>query len=1624
MSKPVEIEFLMRDKLTGGVQNASKSVDGLGRTADATTRKVDTMGKTTTTAGTAGVKPATKSVDGLGRTVDATTRKINTMGKSAQTQGGQIESMFKRAAVGAAAFLGAQQVASFGKDVIDVRGQRQLLEQSFEVLLGSREKMQTMVGEIIELAIESPLEMTPVAKGAQTLMGFGVAAENVMPVLRQLSDVSMGNQQRFESLALVYAQTQAAGRLMGQDLLQYVNAGFNPLMVISEQTGKSLKVLREEMSDGAISAEMVADAFTSVTSASGKYYQMTQKQASGIVGQRATFEDAIVQMKNNIGEANEEMITSGYQVGTMLVNNYENIGRALAVLIATYGTYRAALILTAATKKMTMLADNIKLIMMMRKEIGLLTAAQQAFNLKAMANPYVLLASVIVGAGVALWGFIDAKREQEKAITEALKPMRTELTQTNLLVNKLKDANLKSTERKEILEELKKINPEITKGITDEAKAYEILSARLEEYNKTQLAEMAVKKFSLTTDFDSVVKELDDANNAVKEKSADLIDIYSTLFIRFKDLEQDNSSLPESFKTLLDSIFNSSIPETEKVQKLFDLLNELQNKGTVRLDYSWEEGRSVYDFYEGLSTSGYDNAVRQLEVLTGDYEEQAGEFKAKIQAIANAVFHNDEEGKVEFINSQMLQHLPKEFKDVEAAAGDASKAVRTWKTDLSELVSDDYKPKIEATTNVPEVIDVIQKAIKSEQDRVNSMKPLLLKAGFDFSAMSFPAGASPSLLEQQWAEDFIKAQNNLTGLNKAQSNFKIPDGKKSGDAVTKKLQTQIDLTKSAKEEYAQLLQFMSSDDAFKALESVSGYSSVKLEDIVSTKGENAGYIAYLDSQIKVLSNRKTDEAKSLVVKLQKELDGLKLENIYNNLSRASETTNLNKEYEKTVLDQATQSQHDIRQGEIDAMDEGFDKEIANIAHNYARLIAENTAREKEWVDELTKTEKAKWLLSNPDKDESQFTKKFTTSDLSTEQQTVLGGHATANKEYKEKSEADLLKSLLEQYQTYAQERKAIEETFNKDIKALKDANADSSNDGNISEAERLRDEALVALDTEVASRTTNFDAWADRILNTGLKKLKEALTTAETTLEKDGGKLSANEKAKLRAQIAALKAQIKVKNDDDAQDKASDKSKKKWGDTLEIMNDVNDSVGGIIDSFDGLDDSTKSVLSAATNIAGGTIAMIMGIQALSAGAAEGIKAVEKASIILAIIGAAMQILTALFSNKAEEEHQEALAKATEEKINMQREYNKLIIEQLMLMKEAENAFGEDSLAQVTGYFAAYKKANAEFKTEMQGEPPKMNWLERMTGDAFGSYKKRMKEYQDGVGGLSNMTIKTGSYTTGAWFWKKQHDVMNGVLDVYPDLVSAEGEFNVERAKAILATHEMSDANKQLLQSLVDNHEAMEQAKEELRSYIAETFGDIGSGLGDSIVDAFEQGTDAKDAWAGSFSDTLKNLAKQLMQTLFFKKHFDVLEKDLVNIYDKHGDDPDKVGSEVTQLLGGFFGSMGGVVDEASDWYKEFAEQAKKHGFDLSGDDSVTQSGQAGGFSTMSQDTGTKLDGTFTAMHMTSASIDERLANINVTIYSMSETLTEIATNTKDSVTELKKVVTLLTEQKRDGLKVK
>lgn len=166
------------------------------------------------------------------------------------------------------------------------------MQISFKTMLGGAKQGQKMIRDLQRFASVTPFGTSDLTKAAQTLMSYSVSAEDILPDLQMLGDVAQGNVERFNSLSLAFAQIQSTGKLTGQDLLQLVTAGFNPLQVMSQKTGKSMGDLREEMSKGGISAKDVTQAFKYATSEGGKFHNGLKEQSKSVAGLTETLEDA------------------------------------------------------------------------------------------------------------------------------------------------------------------------------------------------------------------------------------------------------------------------------------------------------------------------------------------------------------------------------------------------------------------------------------------------------------------------------------------------------------------------------------------------------------------------------------------------------------------------------------------------------------------------------------------------------------------------------------------------------------------------------------------------------------------------------------------------------------------------------------------------------------------------------------------------------------------------------------------------------------------------------------------------------------------------------------------------------------------------------------------------------------------------------------------------------------------------------------------------------------------------------------------------------------------------------------------------------------------------------------
>lgn len=251
-------------------------------------------------------------------------------------------------ATSARLFIGgaiATSVYEFGKAAIDARSKVEQLEISFSTLLGSQEKANSLLAELKSYGTVTPYDTEGLAQAARLMLSYGMSANKVMPMLKVLGDIAMGDKEKLQSLALAFSQMSASGRVYKQDLNQMVNAGFNPLQIIAEKTGKSIGELNDELSAGKISVNQIEQAFIDATSEGGKFHNMVNNMSNSLEGKIASMADEWENLKAAIGGLSSPVVTVAIDMTTWgiqkLTNAIEQLKAALGDVTVGDGRYNS-----------------------------------------------------------------------------------------------------------------------------------------------------------------------------------------------------------------------------------------------------------------------------------------------------------------------------------------------------------------------------------------------------------------------------------------------------------------------------------------------------------------------------------------------------------------------------------------------------------------------------------------------------------------------------------------------------------------------------------------------------------------------------------------------------------------------------------------------------------------------------------------------------------------------------------------------------------------------------------------------------------------------------------------------------------------------------------------------------------------------------------------------------------------------------------------------------------------------------------------------------------------------------------------------------------------------------------
>lgn len=223
----------------------------------------------------------------------------------------------------------AKKLYDIGQQALKTAAQFEQLEVSFKIMTGGAAQGEKLTQSLVNLANKTPMTTETLARASQTLLSFGESADSIVDDLKLIGDISGGQADRFQSLALAFAQVGSTGRLTGQDLLQMVNQGFNPLQIMSEKTAKSMAELKKEMGEGKISFDMVKQAMIDATSEGGRFYGLMNEQSKTLNGLLSTNADIWQKVSDNIGKSFMPVVKEAVRVLIALGNAILSLQRKM-----------------------------------------------------------------------------------------------------------------------------------------------------------------------------------------------------------------------------------------------------------------------------------------------------------------------------------------------------------------------------------------------------------------------------------------------------------------------------------------------------------------------------------------------------------------------------------------------------------------------------------------------------------------------------------------------------------------------------------------------------------------------------------------------------------------------------------------------------------------------------------------------------------------------------------------------------------------------------------------------------------------------------------------------------------------------------------------------------------------------------------------------------------------------------------------------------------------------------------------------------------------------------------------------------------------------------------------------
>ena len=570
----------------------------------------------------------------------------------------------------AAEIGGLVAIKKFGSDVIEATGKMQQLQVALSTILQDKSKADQLIADIVQFAAKTPFNLDDVATGAKQLLAYGSSADNVVNELSMLGDVASGLQIPIGQLIYLYGTLRTQGRAMTVDIRQFAGRGIPIYEELAKVLGVSKDQVGELVKEGKVGFKEVEQAFKNMTSEGGKFANLMESSAGTWPQRLSNIEDTLFQKMNEFGNKYKEVFEFGIGTAEDLVESLDDVLSVMGGLIAAYGTYKAALITAAVAQKAVGFVESIRLIGMYRKELGLATAAQQAFNVASKSNVYVTLLATLVGIGTAVYMF--TKRTNEATAAQ----------DTLNSVNKKADEEF--SKQAATIDRLSSVLKSETSSIDQKKKALSDLQSIVPSYNASLNEEGKL----INNNTEAIKAYLTQLEKQIRMKAAqeELEELYRKKRTQEKQQKEATANYNE-----MKSLYNSSVTMTN---------SSLQNRGI-------STGVAVFSQNSTVNNQLKDNANKAKRELDS-VNKKLGETLSSINAIEKEIEQSSLSEKKDVSQSTIS-------KEVE----DTTNRIKVLKQEISDLRGG--RLQAEAGKTVESAISAKEKELQNAQKTLETL---------------------------------------------------------------------------------------------------------------------------------------------------------------------------------------------------------------------------------------------------------------------------------------------------------------------------------------------------------------------------------------------------------------------------------------------------------------------------------------------------------------------------------------------------------------------------------------------------------------------------------------------------------------------------------------------------------------------------------------------------------------------------------------------------------------------------------------------------------------------------------------------------------------------------------------